>query len=333
MTRYELDTLAEELLLRVRRKPASFIPLTSLSRRLGATPDDVKEAVKTLVSWGYRIRIRRGHVVFMSAPDALIDTEIKYGLKTKVVGRQIHAYRSVKSTNDLATQLAENGAPEGTIVIAEQQTRGRGRFGRNWHSEPGNGIYLSLVLRPNLPPDKAPALSIMTAVALADTLAGYLPDRVWIKWPNDLLIGRKRLRKTAGILTELSAEQKKIHHVVIGVGINVNHGIDDFPEDIKPIATSLRRALRKKVSRVELLQKLLVNLEREYNSYLKHGLKKAHKRVRAYSSLIGHSIKLASGKNITEGKVVDIDLDGRLVLEIDGECRPVIAGEVTVVKE
>jgi BirA family biotin operon repressor/biotin-[acetyl-CoA-carboxylase] ligase len=329
----QVESLAERLLKRIRQKPRFFISLTALARSLKVKPPDIETAARVLASWGYRIRIRSERVVFLGAPDSLIDTEIKHKLKTKYIGQYVHAYSSVKSTNDIADELAESGAPEGTLVTAEQQTGGRGRLGRSWHSEPGNGIYLSLILRPKLNSAKAPALSIVAAVALADAISTYLPRRVRIKWPNDVLIGRKRLRKTAGILTELSGEQKKINHVIIGVGINVNHGLDDFPDDIKPLATSLRRALRRKVRRVELLQKFLANLEKEYTAYLKRGLKKSHSKIRRYSSLIGHTIKLASGKHITEGKVVDIDADGCLVLEVDGTLQTVIAGEVTVVKD
>ena len=325
--------LAERLLEKIRSKPKSFISLAELSRKLKVDTAQVASAVKVLNSWGYQVVIQRDHVALLGAPDTLIDVEIRHKLKTRLIGRHIHAFSSVQSTNDIAMDLAESGAPEGTIVTAEQQTKGRGRFGRTWFSEPGHGIYLSFILRPKLNPEKAPALSIMTAVALADTLSGYLPARVRIKWPNDVLIGRKRLRKTAGILTELSADRNRINHVVIGVGINVNHGTSDFPPEIKEIATSVRRALRRKVPRVELLQKFLANLEKEYHSYLKHGLKKSHSRIRRYSSLIGHSVELVSGKHITKGKVLDINTDGALVMEVDGQVRTVIAGEVTVVKD
>jgi BirA family biotin operon repressor/biotin-[acetyl-CoA-carboxylase] ligase len=170
----------------------------------------------------------------------------------------------------------------------------------------------------------------MTAVALADTISKWLPDEVRIKWPNDVLIGGK---KTAGILTELSADRNKIHHVIIGVGINVNHGIGSFPRELRQIATSVRRALKRKVNRIELLQLFLKNLEKEYELYKKHRLKKAHTRLRSYSSLISHEITLRSGKHETTGIAKDIDAEGRLVLETSEGVRPVIAGEVTVVKK
>jgi len=153
---------------------------------------------------------------------------------------------------------------------------------------------------------------------------------VKIKWPNDLLIGGK---KTAGILTELSAERDKINHVVVGIGINVNHGVGSFPEEIRATATSIRRAIRKKVNRVELLQRFLVYFEKEYETYSRHGLRKSLPKVRRYSSLIRCHVKIKSGKNITEGMAVDIGPDGSLILECDGARKTISAGEVTVVKE
>ena len=172
-----------------------------------------------------------------------------------MIGHQVHAYQSVKSTNDIAVRLAESGAPDGTIVTAEQQTGGRGRFGRVWHSPSGCGVYLSVILRPTLHPEQAPGMSIMTALALAETLSEYLPGKIQIKWPNDVLISGK---KTAGILTKLSADHKRISYVVIGVGININHRSENFPDELKPIATSVRIGLRRKCDRVALLPRATV---------------------------------------------------------------------------
>ena len=170
----------------------------------------------------------------------------------------------------------------------------------------------------------------MTALALADTIEAYCPDQTKIKWPNDVLISG---RKVAGILTELAAEGRRIEHVVIGVGINVNHQAEDFPSELRPTATSLRRATRRKQSRVELLQKFLVRLEKEYNGYKKRGLRTSRTRLRWYSSLMGHQVKLALGRRIIEGRVLDFDLDGSLILRTEQARVTLCSGEVTVVKE
>ena len=325
----ELEKKADALLLRLRRRPGVYFKADHLAKNFITDESEFNGILALIKDWGYKIRYRADAMAFIKAPDILTPTEIVYKLKTKIIGRNITAYRSVKSTNDLAAELAESGAPEGTVVTAEEQTKGRGRLGRDWHSLAGAGIYVSVVLRPRFKPDRAPGLSIMTAVALADTVRKFCDGEVRIKWPNDILIYG---RKTAGILTELSAEKDKINHVVVGAGINVNQRTKDFPEELRDSATSLRRVNRKKVSRVELLQTFLYNFEREYRDYPKHGLKKSHGKIKRYSSLIGRQIKLHGVRDFIEGTAVDIDFSGRLILEREGERIPITAGEVTVVK-
>jgi len=325
-----LEKQADEILLKIRRRPGKSVEISKLERSLRLDHSTVNAALELLTSYGYRLKLSKDAVIFLGAPDTLSATEITYKLKTRWLGQNVSAFNSVKSTNDLTTQMAERGAPNGTIVTAEQQTKGRGRFSRSWYSPPSAGIYLSILLRPRFKPEKAPGMSIMSALALADAVSHFAPGMVKIKWPNDLLIGGK---KTAGFLTELSAERDKINHVVVGIGINVNHGVGSFPEEIRATATSIRRAIRKKVNRVELLQRFLVCFEKEYEIYSRHGLRKSLSRVRRYSSLIGSHVKIKSGRNITEGMAVDIAPDGSLILECDGARKIISAGEVTVVKE
>lgn len=324
------DTLAELLLGTIRRKPSTPLSFDSLANKLHSDRDAILRSAKLLASWGYRINLRASSgIIFVSAPDHLTATEIRHNLKTKQIGSTIHAFRTVKSTNDLASAQADSGALEGTIVVAEQQTKGKGRLGRVWFSPPETGIYLSIILRPGFSPDQAPGLSLMTALALADTLAERCPKAVQIKWPNDLLLGG---RKVAGILTELSADKDKINYVVVGVGINVNHGIGHFPEELRVTATSIRRHLKHKVSRVELLRDFLARFEREYARYRKTRLTAGHKRLRHYSSLLGKSVTVISASNRITGLATDIDRNGRLILRVDGELVPITAGEVTIEK-
>lgn len=330
MTGDRLERLADELLLIIRQKPRTPFTHKLLARRLKTGRDEIDAAMKLLAGWDYRLTLsnRRG-ISFITAPDYLTSTEIGYRLKTARIGKSIHAFKSVKSTNDLAALMAEGGAPEGTVVTAEEQTRGRGRLGRNWHSPAGTGIYVSIILRPKFKPERAPGLSIVTALALADVLNSYCPEDVQIKWPNDLLI---RGRKVAGILTELSAERDRISHVIVGVGINVNQGVGNFPDELRQSASSLRRVLKRKINRVELLQRFLLRLEKEYAAYRSHGLKKAHARVKKLSSLLGNKVTVKTGTKRLTGRAVDIDKDGRLVLETDDGRIAITAGEVTVVK-
>jgi BirA family biotin operon repressor/biotin-[acetyl-CoA-carboxylase] ligase len=248
-------------------------------------------------------------------------------LKTKVIGRKIYSYKSIQSTNIAANQLAVSGASEGTLVVAEHQTKGRGRLGRSWHSPVNVGLYCSIVLRPKIHPTLAPGISLIAAVAVADTIAACGNLDVKIKWPNDVLISG---RKTAGILTDLSAELDRVNFVVVGIGINVNQKKADFPEELKKSATSIRMALKKEIRRVELLQRLLRNFEKEYMIFKKSGLDKSRKKILKYSSLLNIEVDLRIGRKAIRGRVIDIDRLGRLVMETPDGVNCFNAGEVTM---
>ncbi|MFH1699012.1 MAG: biotin--[acetyl-CoA-carboxylase] ligase [Candidatus Zixiibacteriota bacterium] len=332
MNKQNLNDLSDNLIAIIRRRPGYFYSFTYLRKRLEIDGDLLLEAIELLRQTGYRIETRKdSHCAFKSAPDLLLRAEILCGLRTKKIGRIIHAFQSVQSTNMIARQMAEAGAAEGTIVVAEEQTRGRGRLGRKWFSSGGKGIYLSIIIYPNIKPTMAPGLSIMTALALADILSDYNAPAVNIKWPNDCLING---RKTAGILTELAAEIGKVHYVIVGVGINVNHRRGDFPEDIRKTGTSVGAELRQNLHRVELLQKFLYQFEKDYQIYQKSGLKNLRKRIVKYSNLIGSYISLGQKDEVISGVARDIDIEGRLILELPGGHRKAFnAGEVTVIKE
>lgn len=320
--------LADHVLHYVRSKDS--VPVDRLLTKFKLDHEQLAAILEEVIGWGYKLKVTAKQITFLHPPDLLTATEISYKLKTRLIGRQVHSYRLVKSTNDLAGQMAESGGPEGMIVTAEQQSQGRGRLGRNWFSPEGSGIYLSILLRPRIKPDQAPGLSIMTAVALAETFEEYAPGEIQIKWPNDILISGKKI---SGILTELSAERNKINHVIVGIGINVNQKAADFPHDIRRIATSLRVATKHQVNRAELLKKFLTRFEIEYLAYQKYGLKKAQKRLRKYSSMLGKTVRLLSGDNVIEGVATDIDPSGALILYHGGKRILIAAGEVSVVKE
>ena len=331
MTQTARDGLTDRLINYLRKRPGIYFSWKKIVSGLQVERTALDDALALAADWEYKLRVNRAKgVKFVAAPDLLTSAEILHGLKTKRLGRTVHAYRSVKSTNDLAARLAEDGAPEGVVVTAEEQTKGRGRLGRNWFSPPKTGVYLSIILRPTFPPEDAPGLSVMTAVALADTLATWRPGKVQIKWPNDIWING---RKVAGILTELSAERNGINHVIVGVGINVNHRAGDFPEELRATATSLRRELRRKADRLELVRLFLHNLEQEYTLYLKYRLKKSLTRVRKYSALLGREVTLQSGHSRRTGVVKDIDRNGALILQTATGLETITAGEVTVVKK
>lgn len=329
MDRPPHEQLAERLLLLLRAQMGRRFSRDELAASLGSDLSALTAAVRQLEAWGYTLQKNASEVRLLATPDILSATELSWNLETSYIGQHILAYQQVRSTNDIAIREAENGAAEGTVVIADQQTMGRGRLGRSWHSPPGAGAYISIILRPSCPPAKAPGISLMTALALAETLEAACPNKVKIKWPNDVLLDGG---KTAGILTELSAEHDQINHLVVGVGLNINQEADDFPEDIRMAATSVRLAAGRIIERVPLTRRFLAQFEREYSVYREHFLHPLLPRLRHYSSLIGRRVRLQSGNDWIDGTAVDIAEDGSLVVDRNGRMTAVSGGEVTVVK-
>ncbi len=224
--------------LQVLRGAADAISGERLAAQLGLSRAAVWKRVHRLQARGYVIEgsPRRGYRL-LAVPDRLLAEEVLQGLKTRRFTGPVHHFETLDSTNDLAKQLAAQGAPEGAVVVAEAQTGGRGRLGREWNSPPGVGLYVSLVLRPMLPPMELPQITLTTAVAVVRAVrrvAGVAPG---IKWPNDLLLDGKKL---GGILTEMETESDRIRHVVVGLGLNVNN--PEFPPELAATATSLALA-------------------------------------------------------------------------------------------
>ena len=328
MTSVELDKIAELLLAELRI--TKTFSIQTLLQKFKINFSELEQIIALVSSWGYELTLDDDSLTFVSAPDALIDSEISFQLETIFVGQKVIAFQAVQSTNKTASTLADQGAKEGTIVVAEKQTQGKGRFGRNWHSIEKKGIYCSIILRPPFSPEFAPGLSLMTAVALADTLKGFTDANVQIKWPNDILLNGK---KTAGILTELSAEKNRINHVIVGVGININHSKNDFSDELLNRATSIAIENKAVINRVDLLKKFLVYFESMYELYKSDRLKTIHNKLLSYSSLLGTNIQLSQGNELIDGKVVDINNNGALVLESHGKEIVINSGEVTVVKK
>ncbi len=330
MNRATQEQLADRILLLVRSNSKQKIEIKDLSKKFKAEIPTINGALRVLNEWGYLFLQDKSKISFVSAPDILSATEISHKLKTKFIGQVIHPFNSVKSTNDIAHQLAEKGAFEGTIVTAEKQTLGKGRLGRSWHSPEKMGIYVSIILRPKFTPGQAPGLSIMSALAVAETLNECVPKKVQIKWPNDILING---RKVAGVLTELSAEKSKINFVIVGMGINVKQSESDFPPNLRAVATSVQRESKREISRVELLKQLLGNFENEYQLYKKDQLKQSLVRIRKLSSLLNQEVTLQWNGAAVTGTAVDIDSTGSLIIESNENRMTVSSGEVTVVKK
>lgn len=317
------------LLKREKKSSSSGLSATYLSSSLNIPLHTVYEGIVELRRLGYKIVTERGKGYrLLSVPDTFIPLEINYNLKTKILGKNIFSYRAIKSTNDLAYRLAEQKAPEGTLIVADKQTAGKGRLGRKWFSPPNRGIWMSLILRPKIPPAKAPGLSLCTGLALVQTVMDKTGLKADLKWPNDCLI---RGKKAAGILLELSAELDKVNFVIIGVGINVNHSQKDFPKSLKGRATSIYLESGKRISRVEFLKDFLKKLEKIYINFKSFGLRYYREEIKKSSTILGKKVKLQYGKEKLKGLVKDIDENGSLILETRKGKRTVTAGEVTLI--
>ncbi|QFT89373.1 Bifunctional ligase/repressor BirA [Bacillus sp. THAF10] len=294
-----------------------FLSGQKISEELGCSRTAVWKHIEDLRHEGYELEaVRRKGYRIHKIPDKISLNEISLGLKTNTLGRKIHFEESVTSTQKIAHQLAYDGVPEGTLVVSEEQTTGRGRLNRAWYSPKYTGVWMSLILRPNLPPAKAPQLTLLTAVAITQAIeevTGLRPD---IKWPNDILINKK---KTVGILTEMQAEADKINSVIIGIGINVNQTKNHFPQELQDIATSLSIERGESVNRAKLIQTILLKFENLYMSYLVHGFYPVKLLWESYAISIGKRIIARTITGTLEGLAKGITEEGVLMLEDDDE--------------
>lgn len=317
----------EEILQLLRDAPSTFLSGEEISRRLKVSRTTVWKRMKQLRVAGYEIEAstRSGYRLIQS-PDLLTPSEIKPILKTKWMGRTIHHFQTIDSTNSKAYQLALNGAGEGEVVISESQEKGRGRLGRQWFSPPSLNLYLSVILRPKIPPHQAPLITLMAAVATADAIRKYSGLLPLIKWPNDILL---RDRKVAGLLNEIHSEMDRIHFVILGIGVNLNMDEKMFSKEIRAVATSIKIEMGQTVSRKAFLQSLLLELERWYSIFLEEGSAVVLKAWRDWACIKGREVKVTSFGKTFVGIAIDVDSDGALILETgDGKQERVMAGDI-----
>jgi BirA family biotin operon repressor/biotin-[acetyl-CoA-carboxylase] ligase len=326
-------TMMDEKILQLLRESASdFLSGEEISRRLKVSRTAVWKRMRRLRALGYGIEAstRSGYRLIRS-PDLLIPSEIKSILKTKWIGKTIHHFHTLDSTNSKAYQLALNGAEEGEVVIAESQEKGRGRLGRQWFSPPFLNLYLSVILRPKILPHQAPLITLMAAVATADAIqkfSGFIP---LIKWPNDILL---RDRKVAGLLNEINSEMDRIHFVILGIGVNLNMSQKMFLKKIRSVATSLKIEMGQTISRKAFLQSLLQELEKWYTIFVKEGNAIILKAWRDRAHVKGRRVKVTSFGETLVGIAVDVDSDGALILETEeGKRKRVVAGDIEYKKK
>jgi BirA family biotin operon repressor/biotin-[acetyl-CoA-carboxylase] ligase len=290
----------------------------ALASELGISRTAVWKYVNQLRREGYRISSspRLGYRLD-SVPDSLLAAEIEENLHTRIQGRKIISCRQMQSTQDHAKKLAIQGSSEGTIVVAETQSAGRGRLGRSWASPPG-GLYFSVILRPGITLAGAAGMPLVAAVALARAIQRYTTVAPGLKWPNDVLIKK---RKAAGILVEMSAEMDRLDWVVIGIGVNVAAASVQLPPEIRPTSTSLAVESARTVHRVQLLGDILYELEGALDMFQTQGFEPLRKQWKEKSHTLGKHVTVVGSRQSIEGKAVDIDGSGALIMECVGGIR------------
>jgi len=305
------------------KRKQDYISGDQISHRLGISRQALWKHIQELKENGYDI-VAVPHLGYRleSIPDRLYSFEIARELNTKFIGRKIYYFEGIASTMDTAVQLGIKGASEGTLVLAEAQTKGRGRLGRSWFSPKYKGIYLSLILRPRILPSQSPLLTLLSAVSICEALKEVAEIDAKIKWPNDILIRDKKL---GGILTELNAETDKINFVVIGIGLNINNE----NKNIVSGATSLKNEKKEHINRIDLLREMLRKIENNYLTFKAQGPASIIDKWREYNITLGRRVKVYSQKEHYEGQAIDIDKDGGLLLRNDhGLTQKITAGDV-----
>jgi BirA family biotin operon repressor/biotin-[acetyl-CoA-carboxylase] ligase len=272
--------------------------------------------------FGYRL---------VDEPDALFADDLLARLgKTKVIGRDIQVFEQTTSTNDVIEMLARDGVKEGAVVFAEAQTKGRGRLGRKWISPTHKGLWFSILLRPELRPQETTQLTVASATALRRAIQSETGLKPEIKWPNDILVGGK---KVAGILTELSAELDRVRHVILGIGVDVNLGAGEFPAELRKTATSLKIETGKMISRAELAVAILRELDGDYARVCSGSFAVVADEWEKNCTTIGRNVTVQIGDRKIHGRAESLDNAGALLLRTEhGRLEPITGGDVTLEK-
>lgn len=314
-------------ILKLLRTTDGYVSGQQISEQLGVSRAAVWKAIRRLQDEGYQVEAVRNkgyHIV--GTPDVMTKEELDSLMKTRWAGRNILYYETTDSTNLRIRQAGDEGAPHGTLAVADRQTAGRGRRGRTWESPAGSSIYMSVLLRPDIAPNKASMLTLVMALSVAEGIQQCIPI-IQIKWPNDIIVNGKKL---VGILTEMSAQVDYINHVTVGVGINVN--MTAFPEEIADTATSLCLECGHAVKRAPLIAAVMERLEENYEIFLEtedlSGL------MERYSALLvnrDRDVRIIGEKETYQAHAIGIDRTGELIVRReDGTMEKIYAGEVSV---
>jgi BirA family biotin operon repressor/biotin-[acetyl-CoA-carboxylase] ligase len=326
-------TIDAHILCALREPPGGSVSGADLSRKLGVSRAAVWARIQAMRELGYDIEASP-HLGYrlVSAPDLLHADDLLSRLgTTRIVGRDIRVFERTTSTNDIIARLGRDGIREGAVVFAESQSRGRGRLGRVWISPARKGLWFSILLRPDLPPQSATQLTVAAATALARAIAlqtGLAPE---IKWPNDILI---RGKKAAGILTELTAELDHVKEMVLGIGVDVNLDAAEFPHDLRKTATSLKIESGQAIDRAELAVAILRELDADYDRIRRGQFELVTAEWRQRCGTLGREVSIRIGDRVIRGRAESLDAEGTLLLRTQhGRLERIIGGDVTMEKD
>ena len=318
----------KEEILRLLRSADGYISGQELCNRFGVSRTAVWKAINQLKEAGYEIEAQQNKGYrLMAAPDLMTEAEIKSLMHTEWVAKEVLYFDTIDSTNTKAQELAEKGYPSGTLVVADKQESGKGRRGRSWVSPSGTGIFMTLMIKPDINPNNASMLTLVAALAVAKAITSVTGEEALIKWPNDIVVNGK---KVCGILTEMNAQFDYINHIVVGIGINVHN--ESFPEEISQMASSLMiEAGGKRFHRAQIIAETMSYFEQYYDTFLK--TQDLSALVREYEELLvnrNKSVRVLDPKEPFDGKAMGITPKGELIVETWESRKLVSSGEVSV---
>jgi BirA family transcriptional regulator, biotin operon repressor / biotin---[acetyl-CoA-carboxylase] ligase len=323
-------TVDAQILSALRLAGDGCVSGAELSERLGITRAAIWARIEELRTLGYEIEASPHQGYRLSAiPDVLhADDLLSLVSGTRVIGRDIQVFQETSSTNDVVDRLARDGVGEGVVVLAESQSKGRGRLGRKWLSPSGKGLWFSVLLRPNLRPQEATQVTVLAATALARALRHHGIAQPAIKWPNDILVGE---RKLAGVLTELAAEIDRVRYVVLGIGVNVN--FTDIPGELRSSATSVRMETGRAARRAELAASILHELDFDYDRLCRGEFPRIAEEWAGQCATLGRRVSIRVGNRTVHGRAESLDESGALLVRTDhGHLERIIGGDVTLEK-
>lgn len=318
----------KEEILRLLRSADDYISGQELCNRFGVSRTAVWKAINQLKEAGYEIEAQQNKGYrLMAAPDLMTEAEIKSLMHTEWVAKEVLYFDTIDSTNTKAQELAEKGYPSGTLVVADKQESGKGRRGRSWVSPSGTGIFMTLMIKPDINPNNASMLTLVAALAVAKAITSVTGEKAMIKWPNDIVVNSK---KVCGILTEMNAQFDYINHIVVGIGINVHN--ESFPEEISQMASSLMiEAGGKRFHRAQIIAETMSYFEQYYDTFLK--TQDLSALVREYDELLvnrNKSVRVLDPKEPFDGKAMGITPKGELIVDTWESRKLVSSGEVSV---